>query len=187
MTSVLPICGWAVLFVVCYGHDHMFSWHRKYPIQYFMTEQSRIWFYATSRLSGDTECMIDTVENSTKKGVAFVRSRVNRSYLFDQDFYVRQMYGRSLGQDAMVVKKLSGLPEDDSIEMMTYTNPARTCAVFFVWSIKEPGKHWCDLRVKDASLWVGPEYPCAYVFHQPPCNGRRRALFTSYCQVSEWL
>ncbi|XP_077529626.1 uncharacterized protein LOC144142071 isoform X2 [Haemaphysalis longicornis] len=140
MNSTVQISLLATLFALCYAKGNLFGCHRKASIQEFMTAGSRIWFYATSRSSGQTTCIRDNVHNATAKGIAFLRTYVNRT-VYEQDFYVIQMYGFSLNTTTMLVRKMSGVQQNISEERMIYTNQKRTCAVFYVKSLK--GQHEC--------------------------------------------
>ncbi|XP_077528982.1 uncharacterized protein LOC144141277 isoform X2 [Haemaphysalis longicornis] len=98
-------------------------------------------------------------------------------------FYVQQMYGSSVNPTTMVVRKTSGIPQDISVERMIYTNPSTNCAVFYVESLEELGKHWCDLRVKHEGIRGWIPLGCRWAFYRYPCYGWKRQLFTDVCRI----
>ncbi|XP_077529077.1 uncharacterized protein LOC144141356 isoform X2 [Haemaphysalis longicornis] len=176
MTFIVQISLLAMLLAVCYGRHDLSRWFRKGTIQEFMTQGSRIWLSFTSITSGQSICIFDNVHNATEDGVAFVRHYVNRSNLYEQDFYVQQRYGHSLNSYTMVVEKTSGYPQNVTRETLIFTNPWRTCGVFFVESLTEPRRKWCDLRVNNKAInyWIPPG--CLIAFYNRPCYGRKIKL-----------
>lgn len=165
-----------MLSAVCYSRNNFPRWFKRGTIQEFMTEDSRIWFSFTSVTSGQSMCIFDSVHNATAQGVAFVRHYVTRSNLFEQDFYVQQMYGHSLNPFTMLVEKTSGLPENVTKETLIFTNPWRSCGVFLVESLKEPRRRWCDLRVNNNAIKYWIPIGCLIAFYQGPCYGRKKNL-----------
>lgn len=182
MNSAVQIALLATLLALCYAKKNIFGCHREVSIQEFMTAHSRIWFYATSKSSGQSTCIRDNVHNATEKGIAFLRTYVNRT-VYEQDFYVIQMYGRSVNGTTMIVRKMSGRQEDISEERLIYANHKRTCAVFYVQSIKERKKHWCDLRIKHEAIKQWVPVRCLLAFNTYPCFGWKKQLFTNMCKI----
>ncbi|XP_077529627.1 uncharacterized protein LOC144142073 [Haemaphysalis longicornis] len=184
MNSVLRICLVATLLTLCYGHYNSPGWQRRFYIPQFMIPEARIWFWATTKWTGPQMCIRDNVHNATQNGIAFTRTYVNRTE-YEQDFFVQQMYGRYYDPLTMIVRKISGRPEDVSVEKMLYTNGRRNCAVFLVWSLTGPdrGRYWCDLRINHKAIRHGPTYDCQLVFWRYPCHGWKRQLFTDMCKI----
>ncbi|XP_077528983.1 uncharacterized protein LOC144141278 [Haemaphysalis longicornis] len=182
MRLIVQISILATFIAVSSGQFDHWGWHRRFYIPEFMRPETRIWFWATSRWHGPLTCIRDNVHNATKAGIAFLRTYINRTQ-YEQDFYVQQMYGRYYDPITMVVRKTSGLPEDIAVERMIYTNANRNCAVFQVWSLKERGTPWCDLRVHHTAIRRLPAIDCQMAFFRRPCYGRKRQLFTKMCRI----
>lgn len=173
----------AIFLTICCGNkQNLLGCQKEIAIAEFMKPNSRIWFYFTSRVHVRPMCIRDNVHNATKKAIAFLRTYVTRTE-YEQDFRVEQYYARLLDPTAMVLNKTTGIPTDTSVEMLVHASKCRTCAVFFVWSLRGGGRHWCDLRVKHRVIKRPPTQDCIDAFLRPPCNGKKTLLFTDLCRI----
>ncbi|XP_077529717.1 uncharacterized protein LOC144142230 [Haemaphysalis longicornis] len=173
----------AILLATCYGNkQNLLGCKQQIAIEQFMKRNARIWFYFTSRVNLRPMCIRDNVHNVTNKAIAFIRTEITKTE-YEQDFFVEQFYARLLDPTFMVLNKTNGQPRDKSAEMLVHLSRCKTCAVFFVWSLTGGGRHWCDLRVRHVAIKRGPTRDCYEAFERPPCNGKKKLIFTDLCRI----